>query len=418
MAQTLESRATKKLHRELGLGITSEAFDTLVNENLSALQQTFLLDTVLHAGLDEEELLIMAEKLRIPCKEKYFAVCILSLQTDATSVGREVLHLLIRDTISAAIRNSEGQTVFFTDSEGFLNCVINSFNPDPKKKLEAAVAEARLLIRGIADVNLYFAVGHSVSDLSQLYSSRSAAYDMLLYNRATISSGERVFETGLTGKYTYSVLEQLIARFSDNDAVGAIRILRAHLYQLQTDEGQYQKLSEGFLLSYLKRVTCHCVQMGISVERFENYLPSVLRLMQSDVPGSTEALVKLTEQIVNHISNHGASESNHLLSMAKEYVRDHIADDRLNLEAVSNHVGLSRVYFCKLFHQLEGISFSAYLKTIRIEKAKQLLITTNLKIFEVSSAVGFSHAKYFGQVFKQEVGKTPVEFQKHFRDHP
>ena len=61
MAQTLESRATKKLHRELGLGITSEAFHTLANENLSVLQQTFLLDTVLHAGLEEEELLILEE---------------------------------------------------------------------------------------------------------------------------------------------------------------------------------------------------------------------------------------------------------------------------------------------------------------------------------------------------------------------
>ena len=153
------------------------------------------------------------------------------------------------------------------------------------------------------------------------------------------------------------------------------------------------------------------------MERFENYVPSVLSLMQSDIPAATEAVVKLVEQIINHISNHGTTESNHLLSMAKEYVRDHIADDRLNLEAVSNHVGLSRVYFCKLFHQMEGISFSAYLKTIRIEKAKQLLMTTNLKIFEVSSAVGFSHAKYFGQVFKQEVGQTPVEFQKHIQQN-
>ena len=51
-------------------------------------------------------------------------------------------------------------------------------------------------------------------------------------------------------------------------------------------------------------------------------------------------------------------------------------------------------------------------KKIRIEKAKQLLMTTNLKMFEISSDVGFSHAKYFGQVFKQEVGLTPVEYQR------
>jgi two-component system response regulator YesN len=62
---------------------------------------------------------------------------------------------------------------------------------------------------------------------------------------------------------------------------------------------------------------------------------------------------------------------------------------------------------------MEGISFSAYLKKVRIEKAKQLLLTTNMKVFEVSNAVGFSHAKYFGHVFKEVVGQTPASYQKY-----
>ena len=61
---------------------------------------------------------------------------------------------------------------------------------------------------------------------------------------------------------------------------------------------------------------------------------------------------------------------------------------------------------------MEGVSFNSYLKQERIERAKKLLLTTNLKVFEVSGAVGFSQAKYFGYVFKQVVGLTPVEFQK------
>ena len=67
--------------------------------------------------------------------------------------------------------------------------------------------------------------------------------------------------------------------------------------------------------------------------------------------------------------------------------------------------------------EYSGESPMDFRQRYRIEKAKQLLITTNLKVFEISNAVGFSHAKYFGQVFKQEVGKTPVEFQKHFQNN-
>ena len=134
--------------------------------------------------------------------------------------------------------------------------------------------------------------------------------------------------------------------------------------------------------------------------------------MQSDCPGCAAAALHLTEQILKHISVHRTTESNHLLNMAKDYIRDHLGDASLNLEAVSDYVGLSRVYFCKLFHQMEGVNFNSYLKRERIEKAKQLLLTTNMKVFEVSNAVGFSHAKYFGHVFREAVGQTPVEFQK------
>ena len=111
-------------------------------------------------------------------------------------------------------------------------------------------------------------------------------------------------------------------------------------------------------------------------------------------------------------------ESNHLMRLAKAYISEHLGDENLCLESVSEHIGLSRIYFCKLFHQMEGTSFSSYLKQERIEKAKNLLLTTNLKVFEISCAVGFSQAKYFGYVFKQAVGLTPVEFQRQGLSQP
>lgn len=406
-----------KMKEELGLGITSEAFDLLTEKNLDSFQQCFLLDTASNTGQQEDMLKAMAKRLHIPCEEKYFVVCVISVRANTSSLGHEVLRVMIRETLSECVADTAGSTAFFTDQKGNLNCVVNTYDPEPRKKIEAAVAEARLRLRAIADLHLFFAVGPSVNSLSRLYISRSVAYENLLLSRSNISTAERIFESGVVGLYTYSVQEQIMARFLDMDAVGVSQILNSHLRQLREDEGTDIRLAEGFLFSYLRRITCHCVQNGISVEQFENYLPSVLYLMQSDIENGLEAITKLTEQILNHISFHGTNETNHLLGMAKEYVRDHIADEKLNLESVSNHVGLSRVYFCKLFHQMEGISFTAYLKKIRIEKAKQLLITTNLKVFEISNAVGFSHAKYFGQVFKQEVGKTPVEFQKHFQNN-
>lgn len=401
-----------KLNRQVGLNISSEALEALISDNLLGIQESFLTDTVTNVGVDEKGLRETAKKLRIPCDEKHFVVCVLSIQSGSGPVGQRILQIMLRDSLKESIGEMDSSAYFFSDSNGMLNCVVNTYDPDPRKKLETAVADARQRLRTATDIHLFFAVGPTVDSLSKLYLSRSGAVSTLLQSKASITSAERIFESGLPGRYTYSVQEQLLTFFRDNDPEEITKIIRAHIAQLRSDERDGQLLSESFLFAYLKNITGECLRLGVTVERFENYVPAVVCLFQSDITGCVEALTKLTEQVLKHISVHRTNETNHLLSMAKDYVRDHIADEKLNLEAVSNHVGLSRVYFCKLFHQMEGISFNAYLKKIRIEKAKQLLITTNLKIFEVSSAVGFSHAKYFGQVFKKEVGQTPAEYQK------
>ncbi len=208
-----------------------------------------------------------------------------------------------------------------------------------------------------------------------------------------------------------TIQDHLRERFRENDFLGITEAMKGYLAKLIVSKKDPVDI-ERFLFAYLKNITNESLRIGVSLERFESYVPAVVCLMQSDSPACAVASLQLTEQIMKHISVHRSTESNHLLNMAKDYISTHLNDPSLNLEAVSGYVGLSRVYFCKLFHQMEGVSFNMYLKHQRIEKAKQLLLTTNMKVFEVSNAVGFSHAKYFGSVFKEAVGQTPVEYQK------
>lgn len=208
---------------------------------------------------------------------------------------------------------------------------------------------------------------------------------------------------------TKEVFDRLQACFRERKFDELEQLFRSYIAQLAAAN---QTLAELFLFRCLQRLTKESMRLGETPERFESYLPAVVALLQSDCPVCSEEIIHLTEQILKHNHIRKTNESNHLLSMAKDYIRDHLADENLNLETVSNHVGLSRVYFCKLFHQMEGISFNAYLKRERIERAKHLLMTTNMKVFEVSNAVGFSHAKYFGTVFKEYVGETPMEYQR------
>ena len=58
------------------------------------------------------------------------------------------------------------------------------------------------------------------------------------------------------------------------------------------------------------------------------------------------------------------------------------------------------------------MTFSAYIKKVRITKAKELLIGTSLKLYEIAEKVGYSDPKYFSRVFKETTGMLPAEYRK------
>ena len=220
-------------------------------------------------------------------------------------------------------------------------------------------------------------------------------------------------ETSEWNHYDLETIQGYIRnQFRNSELQNIEKAVRGYAGCLMALDKQGSNPLEQFLFCFLRTITEESQRFGVSLERFAGYVPAVSALFQSDMVSCMDASLQLTDQVLKYISVHRTSESNHLLNMAKDYIREQLGNSALNLEAVSDHVGLSRVYFCKLFHQMEGISFNAYLKKARIEQAKHLLLTTSMKVFEISNAVGFSHAKYFGSVFKENVGQTPVEFQK------
>ncbi|ANS75636.1 AraC family transcriptional regulator [Paenibacillus yonginensis] len=83
----------------------------------------------------------------------------------------------------------------------------------------------------------------------------------------------------------------------------------------------------------------------------------------------------------------------------------------LNMAMVSNHVSLNYSYFSEAFKAYTGESFVTYLKKVRIRKAKELIGTSELKLSEISSAVGFENTRHFSRVFKELEGVSPVEYR-------
>ena len=76
---------------------------------------------------------------------------------------------------------------------------------------------------------------------------------------------------------------------------------------------------------------------------------------------------------------------------------------------------MTQEYLGSQFHKEVGESFSVYIRNYRLSKAKELLIGTQLKQYEVAERVGYTDAKYFARVFKENTGLSPAEYRKSHR---
>jgi len=93
-----------------------------------------------------------------------------------------------------------------------------------------------------------------------------------------------------------------------------------------------------------------------------------------------------------------------------EFVRERLGAD-VTLTAIAERVHLHPVYLSKLYKETTGTKLSDYILNVRIDKAKELLLRSPMKIYEISEAVGYRSTQHFITEFKKIVGMTPKAYQ-------
>lgn len=102
------------------------------------------------------------------------------------------------------------------------------------------------------------------------------------------------------------------------------------------------------------------------------------------------------------------------VKQALQYIDRYFYQD-LTLACVSDQVHMHPNYFGTLFKKETGVSYLSYLTAVRMEKAKELLDKTDLKIYEICQIVGYYSPKHFAKLFKKHMNMTPNEYRERER---
>ena len=87
-------------------------------------------------------------------------------------------------------------------------------------------------------------------------------------------------------------------------------------------------------------------------------------------------------------------------------------NEPVRLEQAAERAHMSRYHFCRIFHSATGATFLEYLYNVRLAKAHQLLLSSDLSLNEIAARCGFSSTSHLTRIFKNAYGIPPREFRK------
>lgn len=96
----------------------------------------------------------------------------------------------------------------------------------------------------------------------------------------------------------------------------------------------------------------------------------------------------------------------------KNYINLHYGEKNIGVEQLAEFAGLSTGYLCTVFKEETGITVNRYVREVRMEKAKEFLENSNMKITQIARKVGFSNSSYFCRSFREFFGNTPESCRK------
>lgn len=177
------------------------------------------------------------------------------------------------------------------------------------------------------------------------------------------------------------------------------RFIRSHFGRLR----HIKKATEGEMRVYLRQLTEEAEMLRLG------YRFRAAALCQEILTALARRLEKeRTKDPAETFS--GLSHAEMLVEQVRHYLDDN-SKLHLTMADIAKSIGRSEAYLATVFNKVTGNTVFGELKTIRIDKAKQLLLSSEMDAKEIARRTGFANPSHFNRNFRETVGMTPLQYR-------
>lgn len=373
--------------------------------------------------INKRELEEKSSLLGIEAKDIFFTVAIikaLSREGNFNSAAISDINLLgfalaniVNETISEQFNcnvfiDLNGDTVIIFHSDSTLGI---------RDKIETLLEKCIKIINKLLQVDVFIAIGNAEENIEAVHLSNKSAQDLLQYfvifPRNYILSNEKS-ESESKKRHEICVIDQnrlksLILAHKKDEIICYFDLFNENLIK-----------STGITLEHLNAFTvevlaCFINTIKVAFTETEEVLQSHEKLFsslleQKRLDGLVTSAKNAALELADEIRQEKETPKT-VIDQMIEYVKSNYFNHDLSLKTLSCKFNFATPYLGQLLKKRTGKLFSDYLNGIRIEYAKELLLSTNMNANEISEKVGYSDPNYFYRVFKKSTGEYPSEYR-------
>lgn len=329
-------------------------------------------------------------------------------------VEHEQLKLAVRARLGSLLELGGLSYYRFPLHEG-LAFVVKRSGASFESELDAALNRAARSCEQFMAVRMAVGVSAAHRDLRRLAKACEEASGALYAERfASLSpvsyygqAGQREGEAPRLGEAEAAALERLLKLGSDEELAAALDALRS---RTETAAEQGSPLA-GFFLGLAGILAGYASSLGSDLAELCGEDPfSRLASLRSPAlffPWFAAMAAAARERSAAA----RASGAERALERALALMERRYGDSELSMDQVCGELAISPSYLSQLFRRLKGTSFVRHLTSLRIERAKELLSSTNELIVEVAARCGYKDVYYFSHSFKKYTGVPPKKYR-------
>lgn len=308
--------------------------------------------------------------------------------------------------------------------------VLLLFGDDPEAKFMERVENwVQLILEALQkelNISLFMAAGDVTDDFSGIHRSYEMAQKKIKEKRAeekrilALRNQETEQELNtrfddVYGEYDFKLLIKEIRNGDSEKAQTELQaILQSSSRRLQSADMMKLQL---FYMNFINRIAGACLpECEAYADELAMQCMTVMReliYIGSDtiVTEMWDCLKKFVEKLVEVYQENNGKRKHWMIDQVLQYVEENY-NTALSTRDIAGRFFMNTSYFSKFFHEQMGCTFSNYLINVRVEKAKMMLTQTNMKLYDIAEAVGYTNVQYFSTIFKEKEGLTPSAFRQ------